>query len=90
MSIKVEYDNEEFAMYGINGAEGIDTEASEEQFEAKLLNALREEYPEAEIEVTTGHGRYSVDGDTSSDEAERVSHIVHKVWSEFDWLLVEQ
>jgi hypothetical protein len=87
MHIKIEYDNSEDAMYGPEGADGYDTEASEAKFDQMLEAELRKHYPDAEIEITTGHGRYSVDGDTDSDEAERVGLILHEVWSEFDWLV---
>lgn len=87
--IKVEYDNEESAMYGSNGAAGINTEASEARFEQKLEAALKERYPEAEIEVVTGHGTTRIDGEKDHEERPYVDQILHNVWSEFDWLVAE-
>lgn len=86
-SITIEYDNDESAMYGSNGAEGYDAMASEMKYEEMLTAALQEAYPDVEIEVTTGYGRVMVDGDTAHEEVDTVNQILHKVWSSFDWLV---
>lgn len=86
-SITVEYDNDELAMYGSNGAEGYDTLASERKYEEMLTSALQEAYPGVEIEVTTGYGRVKIDGDASHDDIVWVNQIIHEIGSSFGWLV---
>lgn len=86
-TIKIEYDNSEDAMYGQNGSDGYDATASEAKFEKMLMAELKKNYPDNEIEISTGYGKYSVDGDTGHDEIPWIEEIIHQVWSTFEWLV---
>jgi hypothetical protein len=86
-SIIVEYDNDEFAMYGSNGAEGYDQEASCNKYESLLTAALESAYPGVDVTVTTGYGRVKVDGDTAHDEVDSVNAIINRVWQSWGWMV---
>lgn len=88
--VEVQYDNSIDAMYGSatdDPTSGINVDASESKFEEMLKDELVKEFPDAEIIVETGYGRYSADGDTSSLEAMTVGEIVNRVWNGFGWIV---
>ena len=85
-SIKIQYDNSDDAMYGDIEMSKIDTVASEHNFEELLNAALIRRYPNTEITIETGNGRYMVDGDTAHPEVDTIQAVLHDVWSSFKWL----
>ena len=59
------------------------------KFEAQLESALGEAFPGSEVTIETGAGKYFVDGETDSDDAEWVGEYVNRVWSTFEWVVTK-
>lgn len=98
MRIVIVEDTSIDSMFGSDSEalEGVDVDASVEAYLDAVLAAVREEYPDAEIEVSgreNGHipghvgVHVEVDGVHDSDECAFVDSIRHSVWEGWEWLV---
>lgn len=94
MYISVTIGTQPDALFGPDGdlAE-IDITASIERYLDRVDEAIKDSYPEAEIDISIGPVQsVMIDiGDLHRvDEEEalrRIDQIIHKVWSPFDWIV---
>jgi len=88
--ISVEYSED--GLFGEEGSDGYDLQASFARFEELLTAALQERYPGAEVTVeNTGSDRHRVNGQGEGEHAEGpwVGQVVHDVWVSWEWLVGE-
>lgn len=96
IAMYIRYDIDDSSIWGSTDplTEGYDPVASQEKLVTRTEQAIREAYPDADVDFETTRGQSAVDVQTDdiNDELAIQSHvqqIIHDVWVDCDWV-VEQ
>ena len=87
---RIEIEYSEDGLFGADGPQGYDLRASFAKFEELLEAAIRQDYPDAEINIRNGgdwHKATDAQGLEVEAETEAVGGIIHAVWSDWKWLV---
>lgn len=88
MSKQINIQYSEDGMWGSEGPDGYDIQASYDKFEMAVYNELQAYFPGAEVQMSHGiNDTHSVDSDPSSDDAVTVGEIIERVFAGFEWLV---
>ena len=75
---------------------GVDYPASIDEYEYRIKEEIKKEFPEAEIVIQRGYGKveaYTEDPSSGLTEQENacmeINEIVRRVWEAFDWVLMK-
>lgn len=94
MEINYVYEIDDAGMFGGDAdMDGVDVQSSYRKFEDDVFEALKREYPDAEISVSSGAPRITVlddDGNDDDRETRNVSDLIHVSWSSFNWVVYSE
>jgi len=90
-TIVYQYWEDDASMFGADAdLSAVDVAASRTEFEAMVLGALTFTYPTADIKVTSGPDKITVNGKSDHNEVPWIKRTIHDVWESWDWVRAKQ